>query len=58
MARVVVHKDRRMVADELAGAIGASTWEREHLRRLRLDTLVVLAEQHVVGFVLRVEVDA
>lgn len=41
--RVVVAKTRPMIADEVAGALQASTWERAQLRRLQRATLIRIA---------------
>lgn len=57
MPRVVVEKDRRMIADELAAAVHAEEWERAELRRLRRPTLLRLAASTIPGFVERVAVD-
>ena len=57
MARVVVQKDRAMLADELARALRAEEWERKELRKLRRPTLLLLAASAIPGFVDSVTVD-
>lgn len=50
MARVVVQKDRRMIADEIGLALKGPEWERDLFRRLTRPTLVALARQHIPGW--------
>jgi len=48
--RIIVTKTRAMASSEIAEAIGAHGWEREHLRRLGLPTLTRIAERLIPGY--------